>query len=154
MKSTTGNLQAAIPAGSTLEFAFLYVATRSFSEPYRPGIISFGGNNVTLNYLPNVDNGTGVDFETASADVTSIVASVVGSGGGVFNFAIDETGANAGLGAGGSDEHLSQGIEGTALIVIYSNPTLPVRSIEVLRGRLNGPAAQTKRLVPSTTVAH
>ena len=47
---------------------------------------------------------------------------------------------------GTRDEDLAQGIEGTALVVIYSNPALPMRSIAVLEGGLSGPATQTTRL--------
>ena len=87
---TTGNVQAEIPAGSTVEMALLYVATRSFVGPYRPTAIGFEGSTVTLQALPNVDNAAGVDFETLRADVTSIVGTKVGATGGVFNFTVDD----------------------------------------------------------------
>jgi hypothetical protein len=123
------------------------VATRSLSGPYRPAQIGFDGNTVPLTYLPNVDNGLGVDFETARVDVTSIVAARIGAAGGTFNFAVDETVAN-----GGSDLNLNQGIEGTSLIVLYSNPALPVRSVALLEGGLSGPAVQTTRLILGTPI--
>jgi VCBS repeat-containing protein len=143
----SGNLQAEIPVGSTIELALLYVATRSLTGPYQPSQIGFESTTVSLVYLPNVDNAAGVDFETARADVTSIVAAKVGASGGTFNFLVDETIANAGLSFDGNDNDLDQGIEGTALVVIYSNPTLPERSVAVLEGGLSGPAAQKTRLI-------
>jgi hypothetical protein len=47
---------------------------------------------------------------------------------------------------------VDQGVEGTALVVIYSNPSLPQRSIAVLEGGLSGPATQTARLVLADAV--
>ena len=144
---TTGTLQAEVPAGSTIEQAYLYVATRSLTGPYRPGQIGFEGNTLAISYLPNVDNGLGVDFETGRVNVTSIVVAKIGTAGGIFNFAVDETIAN-----GGSDQNTAQGIEGTALIVLFSNPTLPVRSVAVLEGGLSGPDIQTTKLILGTPI--
>ena len=59
-----------------------------------------------------------------------------------------ESTANGGV----SDQALNSAVEGTALVVIYSNPLLPVRSVAVLEGGLSGPATQTTRLSLSTPV--
>lgn len=133
-----GSLVAAIPDGATVELALLHVATRTTnSPPFQPPVIGFEGQNVPLTYLPNVADATTqlVDFETGTADVTSIVAARAGTLGGVLSFAIDETITG-----------MPDNIEGTSLTVIYSHPDLPLQSVLVLEGGLTGPTPQVTSL--------
>jgi uncharacterized repeat protein (TIGR01451 family) len=137
---SSGTLQAEIPAGSTVEFAFLHVATRTGGNPptpapatgFEPPEISFEGQLVPLIFLGNVGDSTNENFETGRADVTAIVAAKVGSGGGITNFTVDETSTSN-----------PKNIEGTSLTVIYSNPSLSERTIAILEGGLSGPTPQT-----------
>ncbi|MEO1006244.1 MAG: Ig-like domain-containing protein, partial [Cyanobacteria bacterium J06638_38] len=130
--SDSGLLQADIPAGSTIEAAYLHVATRTPNVSFRPDTISFDDQLVDITWLENVGDASVLNFETGRADVTSIVSDRVGLGGGLFDFAVDET-------TTGQPEF----IEGTSLSVIYSNPSLPERSIFLLEGGLTGPTPQT-----------
>ena len=131
-----GTIQAEIPGGSIIEYAFLHVATRTFDNPFRPNNIGFEGVSVPITFLDNVqDTSSGINFETGRVDVTDIVASVVGNRGGVFNFNVDET-------ITGSPEL----VEGTSLTVIYSNPNSPEQSIFVWEGGLTGATPQTNFL--------
>lgn len=142
-----GLLQADIPAGSRVELAYLHVATRSFSisNPPAPGVqpnqIGFAGQSVPLSWLTNVQDSTLINFETGRADVTTLVRNIVGSGGGIFDFAVDETVTG-----------VASEIEGTSLTVIYSNPNLPERTILVLDGGLSGPRPQLNSLLFSKPI--
>ncbi len=114
-------LQAEVPAGSTVVQAYLY-ATYIFgvdapTEAQRT--IGFEGAPVVL-ALRGPDAST--PLATARATVTSAVAAKVGSGGGITNFNVLEDAGITGV------------VDGTALVVIYSNPSLPVTTIAVLDG--------------------
>ncbi|MEP1075191.1 putative Ig domain-containing protein [Leptolyngbya sp. PL-A3] len=132
----TGTVQAEVPAGSTIEYAFLHVATRASSQTvgFRPEGITFEGTPVSLTWLDNVQDAGRLNFETGRADVTSLVASRIGREGGIFNFTVDEVAAL---------ESALAAVEGISLTVIYSNPLLPERTIIVLEGGLTGEAPQT-----------
>lgn len=126
----SGTIQAEVPAGSTVEYAFLHIATRQL----QPAQIRFNGQGVPITWLNNAEAGP-FQFKTGRADVTRIVANKVGNGGGTFNFTVDETvTGNPGL------------VEGTSLTVIYSNSELPERTILVLEGGLTGPTPKTNTL--------
>ena len=73
----------------------------------------------TAHVLPLLGPDAATDLSTARGDVTSQVAAKVGSGGGVTNFVIDNDPGS---------------LDGVALVVIYSNPSLPVSTIAVLDG--------------------
>jgi len=122
-----GTIQAEVPAGSTVVGAWLYAATVDGGDTTSLG---FDGNAVTLTPLTQTDP-AGFSFSTTRADVTSIVAAKVGGGGGIFDFTID-------------DAPTSPLLDGVALVVIFSNPSLPQQSIAVLDGGLS--------VTPSTTV--
>lgn len=126
----TGTIQAEVPAGSKVEYAFLHVATRQI----KPAQIGFDGNRVSLTWLDKVQPGP-AKFNTGKVDVTNIVANKIGSSGGTFNFTVDETvTGNAAL------------VEGTSLEVIYSNPKLPEKTILLFEGGLTGPTPQITTL--------
>src|SRR3990172_6149563 len=122
-----GTIQAEVPASSAVVGAYLYAATVFGGDTTA---LSFEGNAVTLAPLPHTDGAGGL-FSTSRADVTSIVAAKVGSGGGVTDFTID-------------DDPIEPLLNGVALVVIYSNASLPEQSIAVMDGGLS--------TTPSTTV--
>ncbi len=137
--SSIGQLQVEIPLpNSRIVQALLYVKT-SFNAHLSQ--IGFGGNIVPLTELPHsiVDSPPCCPdfFPTFRVDVTQIVANTVGNGSGLFNFQVNESTAITGL--------LSE-IDGTALYVIYSNPSLPYRQIYILEGGLTGPNTDTVNL--------
>jgi len=106
-------LTASVPAGSTVLAAYLYTSLSSTGTP--GGTLS--GSPVSYTAL-GVNNGF---LQAWRADVTATVAAVVGSGGAApFNFAVTET-------ASGSQD-------GEALVVVYSNPSLPTQTVGILDG--------------------
>jgi hypothetical protein len=118
---TGGTVQAEVPAGSTVVQAHLY-GTYYFSAggpPVEDRTLDFDGTSVVLDTLPNSEPGFCCDLYTARADVTTQVATKVGSGGGVTDFAVN------------TDPAL---LDGVALVVIFSNPALPEVTIAVLDG--------------------
>lgn len=120
-----GTLQAEVSAGSTVELALLYGAYFFDSPTNNDRTLNFDGANVTLNLLTNVDN---TFLFAARADVTDQVALKVGSGGGTFDFAVNSDPPN---------------LNGVALVVIFSNPNLPLRSIALLDGGLGSSPQET-----------
>jgi hypothetical protein len=124
----TGNLQVTIPPGSVIEAAYLHVASRDFFAPFRPNNIGINGDLIPLTWLDNVDDVplAGIDFETGRGDITEQVREIYANGpGGLIQIPVDETVTGSPL-----------NIEGTAITVIYSNPTLPVRTALILEGGL------------------
>jgi|GEM_PF-3033593 len=113
-----GKIQAEVPAGSTVEFALLYAATVFGGDTTSLG---FNGSTVTLAPLSNVENPA--MFSTSRADVTTIVRSAVGAGGGTFDFTVDT-------------DPISPLLNGVALVVVYSNKSLPEQSISIFDGGL------------------
>jgi len=113
-----GTIQAEVPAGSTVVQAYLYGTYQQGNDNPSDAdrTISMDGTDHLLALLgPDPSN----DLSTARGDVTTQVKAKVGSGGGVTNFVIDNDPAP---------------LDGVALVVIYSNPSLPVTTIAVLDG--------------------
>ncbi|RYD35505.1 MAG: VPDSG-CTERM sorting domain-containing protein [Verrucomicrobiaceae bacterium] len=113
-----GDLDAIVPAGSTIQKAYLYSTT-------------FGGSPTpTVNFDGTVySNGqwTPLGFtESSSAlqafrtDVTSQVSAKVGGGGGLFSFSLDS-------------ENPSN-VDGEMLVIVYSNPAEMERTIGLVDG--------------------
>jgi hypothetical protein len=118
--SPTGNLQALVPTGSTVEKAFLYSTLTpygSFTSVTFDGTVLSSGSFTSLGSNP-------YGLQAYYTDVTSQVAAKVGSGSAsVFNFSVLE----------GST--YSQ--DGEALAIVYSNPTEKKRTIAFLGGSTN-----------------
>lgn len=113
--SAGGQIQAEVPPGSTVEKAFLY-GSYYFNPPTGgTEVIDFDGTLVTTTQIASI----GGFLWTTRADVTSIVAAKVGAGSGITNFTIANDPFN---------------LNGVALVVVYSNPTLPTKTIAVLDG--------------------
>ncbi len=104
---------ASVPVGSTLEAAYLYSSL--FSNTTTPG--------GTLNGSPvsyTTALGANGSLQAWRADVTSIVAPIVGGGAASpFTFNVTETNSFQ---------------DGEALVVVYSNPTLPTTTVGILDG--------------------
>jgi outer membrane protein OmpA-like peptidoglycan-associated protein len=120
----SSTLQVDVPAGSTVEQAYLYGT--ALGAPATEAT-DLDGTTVTLEKVYNQDGGAG--FATLRADVTAQIAAKVGSGGGVTNF----------TSSGGSGNS-----HGIGLVVIYSNPASPEVTIAVLDGGAD-PAGDTAR---------
>ncbi|MGX7678095.1 Ig-like domain-containing protein [Jatrophihabitans sp. DSM 45814] len=117
---TGGTIQAEVPAGSTVVQAYLYGSYSSapLDLPLDERTFDFDGSTVVLTTLANSEPAM-TGLITARATVTDQVAAKVGSGGGITNFAVNTD----------PDE-----LDGVALVVIYSNPALPLVTVAVLDG--------------------
>jgi hypothetical protein len=123
--STVCPLQADVPAGSTVDKAFLYAVT--YNEIGPTVDVNFDGTVVTLTKLAQNTNSF---LDSYRADVTAQVAAKVGSGGGITIFNVDELTNNV-------------SIDGTALVVTFSNPGEKETSVILLDGGLESSGAQT-----------
>jgi len=134
----TGTVSADIPAGSTIVQAILYAATSSF-----PAEVAVASVDVTLDGTPyTLDDMTQSEyngcctlqsFKHTSGGLTAQVAAKFASDGpGVIDFAVVETNPPSGL------------TEGTALVVIFSNPASPDVSVAILDGGLSVTPALTE----------
>lgn len=117
--SNTGTISASVPAGSTVLAAYLYTATNNNQTHSGVGS-TLNGSAVT--YGPAVPNPNGF-LASARADVTATVAAVINGGpGGIYNFTVTEA---------------SSSQDGEALVVVYSNPALPIATVGILDGFSN-----------------
>ena len=108
--TSSGTLQAEVPAGSTVYRAWLYAAGTPSTPPV--ATVHFAGQDVSMTTINQDEGGS-----ATRADVTDIVVSGVTSEGGVFDFAVDMPAA-----------------EGVALAVVYENASEPERTIAILDG--------------------
>jgi hypothetical protein len=125
---SSGLVQVDIPAGSTIESAYLYASTYTLDSPFASVSVELDDVPYTLAPTPlnTYDGCCGLQsFKYTGADVKAQVAAKYASDGpGVFDFTVEEISP----GTGNTD--------GVALVVIYSNPTLPFRTIAVMDGSL------------------
>nr|MBI3613041.1 PEP-CTERM sorting domain-containing protein [Nitrospirota bacterium] len=117
--SADGIISASVPTGSTVLGAYLYTATNGGASP---GPVTLAGVPVTFpTVFTNAPPCCPDFFHTGRADVTSIVAPLIGGGGALpFDFAISD----------GS----STTVDGEALVVVYSNPLLPTSTVAIMNG--------------------
>lgn len=115
--STTdaGMITVHAPVGATVLGAYLYSST------YFGGSASGTLNGSAVTYGAALGSTGGCcDLQAFRADVTSIVSSVINGGvGGAYNFSLTETGVN---------------MDGEALVLVYSDPTLGTSTIGILDG--------------------
>jgi hypothetical protein len=109
-----GTVQAEVPAGSTVQKAFLLGTYFTSAPDLASRTIDFDGTMVETTQISTVGS-----LSTTRAEVTAQVAAKVGSGGGITDFVI------------GSDVGA---LDGVALVVVYANPALPENTIAVLDG--------------------
>lgn len=114
-----GTIQADVPAGSTVEQAYLYGSYFQGVPTAVELAIDFDGVVSDLTVLDTIEPSAGFFLTSARADVTAQVAAKVGTGGGITDFVV------------GSAHY---GLDGVGLVVIYSNPGLPETTIAVLDG--------------------
>lgn len=118
--SPTGNIDAAIPNSATIVQAYLYSATIPYTgfslTEFNSGQITLAGTPIT-NYsaivgIPN--------YTTARADVTALITSLK-TGGPNYSWQMTEGNINT-------------SVDGHALVIVYSDPSLPTGSVAVLDG--------------------
>jgi hypothetical protein len=131
-----GNVQAQIPAGSTILRAYLYSAGTPFpfyaSSPVTLGDYNGAGITLAGNAITNFSAIVGATstradigrWFTGRADVTSLVQSLVTAGGPNFSWSVDEG-------------RLNNFIDGEVLVIAYSNPALAAGSVAILDGGQN-----------------
>ena len=118
--SQSGTISALVPNGATVVAAYLYSSTFD-----NPTLADVGGTlaGETINYdtnLGTIPAPACCNLTATRADVTSIIKPLVDGGpGGVYNFDITET---------------SDFQDGSALVVVYSDPTLGVSTVGILDG--------------------
>ena len=129
-----GSVQASVPAGSTVERAFLYGTYFSDDNPsLADRTIDFDGTNVVTTLTPAQIGANCCQLATTRAEVTNQVKAKVGTPavpGGIYNFVIGNDPAP---------------LDGVGLVVIYSNPTLPNSTVAILDGGAT-PAGDTATL--------
>lgn len=117
-----GTLDADVPAGSTVQKAFLYGTYYFVADPdATQRTIDFDGTMVETVKIGETAGGVLV---TTRADVTAQVTAKVGSGGGITSFTIGNDPSN---------------LNGLGLVVVYANAAQPENTIAVL----DGAASQT-----------
>jgi len=125
--ASSGLIQAEIPAGSTVVSAYLYATTQSDSTPATVTVELDDVSYILAETPFNTYDGCCEleSFKYTGADLTAQVAAKYASDGpGVFDFKVEE---------------ISPGpftTDGVALVVIYSNPGLPFKTIAVMDGSL------------------
>jgi hypothetical protein len=131
---TGGTIQAEVPTGATVERAFLYGTYFFSDEPSEESrTINFDGTDVVTQLTPTQIGANCCGLSTTRAEVTNQVKAKVGTPalpGGVYDFVI------------GNDPG---DLDGVALVVIYSHPSLPDGTVAILDGGAT-PAGDTATL--------
>jgi len=124
-------LNAQVPAGSTIEKAYLYAASTGFTGHIIPdGGVSLEGTPLTW----DTSAFNNISSYNQRTDVTDIVSNKVGSNGGTFDFAVTE--------------QFESRIDGVALAVVYSNTNEAYRSIGFFDG-VQSTVGDTLNILPA-----
>lgn len=124
--SGTYTISAFVPVGATVTAAYLYQSTYGGASG---NSITLDGNALTFGALSNNSNG----LSSSRVDVTSFLSPIINGGaGGTYNFTIDEGASNS-------------VIDGTALVVVYSLPSLATSTVAILDG-FTAPGGDTTTL--------
>ncbi|MGH3041628.1 MAG: PEP-CTERM sorting domain-containing protein, partial [Gaiellaceae bacterium] len=116
---TGGTVEADVPAGSTVQKAFLYGTYFFNSAPsVADRTIDLDGTMVETTQISGPVSGC-CQLSTTRADVTGQVAAKVGGGGGITTFAVNTDPAT---------------LDGVALVVVYANAAQPENTIAILDG--------------------
>ena len=137
--SKSGKLYLSVPAGSTIETAWLYTSYKDTIEPTIKGYpaslngkVSLDGVDVPLTGLPLAEAGT-TGWGLYRNDVTSIVTTRrANTTGDTLTFDITEAGDKAGTDS--ASRHTS--LDGHALVVVYRNTNAPIRNLSVMNGAI------------------
>ena len=119
----TCTLQTLIPTGSTIQAAYLYSSTHSFSTPTDPNgtTLSLGAITITPTFTPlGINTGATSGLQAWRADVTTFVQANTTLG------ALTTWTANEGAKTGN--------IDGEALVIVFSNPLRPIQTVFILDG--------------------
>jgi hypothetical protein len=116
---TGGTIQAEVPAGSTVVKAILHGTYFQVVPDAAARTIDFDGTVLNMDLVSSIELIPNFFLSTTRYDVTAQVAAKVGGGGGITNFTVNTDPAF---------------LDGVALTVVYSNPSLPENTIAVLDG--------------------
>ena len=121
--TATCTLNSLIPTGSTIQAAYLYSSTYSFTSPTDPNgtTLSQGANTITPTFTPlGINTSACCTLQAWRADVTSFVQ------------------ANTTLGAlttwTANEGNKTSVIDGEALVIVFSNPARPTQTVFILDG--------------------
>lgn len=119
--SSGGTISAFVPVGATVVAAYLYTTTNNNGGTAATVTSTLAGSGA-INYTNLGQNPSACcQLAAGRADVTSIIKPLVDGGpGGTYNFAVTES--NSGV------------MDGEALVVVYSLPSLGVSTIGILDG--------------------
>jgi len=113
----SGIISASVDVNSTVLSAFLYSSTQSSTAT--PTVLLDG---VAVAFEPEVTNPSYTTLGSHRADVTDIVRNTIETGlGGIYDFSIEET-------------NLGVNVDGSALVIVYENSTLPWATVGILDG--------------------
>jgi hypothetical protein len=121
--TATCTLQTLIPTGSTIQAAYLYSSTYSFTSPTDPNgtSLSQGANTIVPTFTPlGINTSACCTLQAWRADVTSFVQANTSIG------ALTTWTANEGA--------KTANIDGEALVIVFSNPARPTQTVFILDG--------------------
>ncbi len=119
--SSSGTISAFVPVGATVVAAYLYTTTNNNGGTAATVTSTLAGSG-NINYTNlGVNSSACCNLAAGRADVTSIIKPLVDGGpGGTYNFTVTES--NSGV------------MDGEALVVVYSLPSLGITTIGILDG--------------------
>jgi hypothetical protein len=129
----SGNLQAIVPVGSTVQAAFLYSAQYNVTSTVVLPSVTLAGTTYSGSAWTQLPVNTNGFLDAFRTDVTSQIQAAVGGGSAsAFNFSLVQNSPST-----------SDNTDGEVLAIVFSNPADPVRSIALLDGTLSPSGATT-----------